>query len=316
MPAGGGGEAGAARRAVEERAAERRDEIVVRRRDVAVADVQVGGEVGAVQAVDDAGVWGGEGDGRRGGMRRWVGKKRGTGAVPSWRTRGERRGRWSSRLGAPASANTIFERVDLPSASARARYASCASGGAGEVGALSRDYVSSETGKHDGTSRRHARARSRGVRARRRTLSGSRTACMLVMLVRTLSGSAIASAVGASASRVPRDVLMDNPSRAVCRQPFRVVGEQNHEETPMAPICFENYPWRHRWRSPPSGHAHAPSGNAIKPRSKPNPSARATHGGTEASRHRERARVLSIPFFRSEGIGARVGLIAPNRPHW
>ena len=148
-------------------------------------------------------------------MRRWVGKKRGTGAVPSWRTRGERRGRWSSRLGAPASANTIFERVDLPSASARARYASCASGGAGDVGALSRDDVSSETGKHDGTSRRHARARSRGVRARRRTLSGSRTACMLVMLVRTLSGSAIASAVGASASRVPRDVLMDNPSRAV-----------------------------------------------------------------------------------------------------
>ena len=87
--------------------------------------------------------------------------------------------------------------------------------GAGDVGALSRDDVSSETGKHDGTSRRHARARSRGVQARRRTLSGSRTACMLVMLVRTLSGSAIASAVGASASRVPRDVLKDNPSRAV-----------------------------------------------------------------------------------------------------
>ena len=250
MPAGVGGEAGAARRAVEERAAEHRDEIVVRRRDVAVADVQVGGEVGAVQAVDDAGVWGGEGDGRRGGLRRWVGKKRGTGAVPSWRTRGERCGRWSSRLGAPASANTIFERVDLPSASARARYASCASGGAGDVGALSRDDVSSETGKHDGTSRRHARARSRGVQARRRTLSGSRTACMLVMLVRTLSGSAIASAVGASASRVPRCV--EGQPESSCRQPFRVVGEQNHEETPMAPICFENY----RWRSRPSGHTH------------------------------------------------------------
>ena len=30
---------------------------------------------------------------------------------------------------------------------------------------------------------------------------------MLVMLVRTLSGSAMASAAGASASRVPRDVM-------------------------------------------------------------------------------------------------------------
>ena len=81
MLAGVGGEAGAARRAVEERAAEHRDEIVVRRRDVAVADVQVGGEVGAVQAVDDAGVWGGEGDGRRGGRDVGWGKREGR--VPS-----------------------------------------------------------------------------------------------------------------------------------------------------------------------------------------------------------------------------------------
>ena len=82
MPAGMGWEGGAARRAVEERAAERLDEIVVRRGDVAVAEVQVGGEVGAVQVVDDAGVWGGGvGDGRRGGMRRWGEGKR-AGRVP------------------------------------------------------------------------------------------------------------------------------------------------------------------------------------------------------------------------------------------
>lgn len=315
MPAGVGGEAGAARRAVEERAAERRDEIVVRRRDVAVADVQVGGEVGAVQAVDDAGVWGGEGDGRRGGMRRWVGKKRGTGAVPSWRTRGERRGRWSSRLGAPASANTIFERVDLPSASARARYASCASGGGGRGWGV----VAGLCQLRDGETRRDvASTRAREV------ARGSGTTSNLERVENSVHARdarpdalGIRHCVRSRRERVARsERCVDGQPESSCRQPFRVVGEQNHEETPMAPICFENYPWRHRWRSPTSGHAHAPSGNAIKPRSKPNPSARATHGGTEASRHRERARVLSIPFFRSEGIGARVGLIAPNRPHW
>ena len=85
----------------------------------------------------------------------------------------------------------------------------------------------------------------------------------------------------------------------------------------MAPICFENYRWRSPLRSRTRAIGECDQAS-IKTKSIGSCDSRRDRGITTSRAGSSGCCPDGVraSFFRSEGIGARVGLIAPNRPHW